>query len=67
MLPPYKTEFIELCMKLGVLKFGSFKLKSGRPGSEQACIQHRGAPDFSLKLPNFKTPSFMHSSMNSVL
>jgi len=30
MLPPYKTEFIELCMKLGVLKFGSFKLKSGR-------------------------------------
>ena len=24
------TEFIELCMRLGVLKFGSFKLKSGR-------------------------------------
>ncbi len=27
---PYQSEFIELCMKLGVLKFGSFKLKSGR-------------------------------------
>jgi len=26
----YKKEFIELCMQLGVLKFGSFKLKSGR-------------------------------------
>jgi orotate phosphoribosyltransferase len=26
----YKDEFIELCMQLGVLKFGSFKLKSGR-------------------------------------
>jgi orotate phosphoribosyltransferase len=27
---PYQDDFIELCMKLGVLKFGSFKLKSGR-------------------------------------
>jgi orotate phosphoribosyltransferase len=27
---PYQREFIELCMTLGVLKFGSFKLKSGR-------------------------------------
>lgn len=27
---PYQTAFIELCMTLGVLKFGSFKLKSGR-------------------------------------
>jgi orotate phosphoribosyltransferase len=27
---PYQNDFIELCMKLGVLKFGSFKLKSGR-------------------------------------
>ncbi len=26
----YQTEFIELCIELGVLKFGSFKLKSGR-------------------------------------
>jgi orotate phosphoribosyltransferase len=26
----YQGEFIELCMQLGVLKFGSFKLKSGR-------------------------------------
>lgn len=26
----YQGEFIELCMRLGVLKFGSFKLKSGR-------------------------------------
>jgi orotate phosphoribosyltransferase len=26
----YKGDFIELCMQLGVLKFGSFKLKSGR-------------------------------------
>jgi len=26
----YQTDFIELCMRLGVLKFGSFKLKSGR-------------------------------------
>jgi orotate phosphoribosyltransferase len=30
MTQPYKIEFIELCMRLGVLKFGSFKLKSGR-------------------------------------
>src|SRR5271169_5380778 len=30
MTPSYKEEFIELCMQLGVLKFGSFKLKSGR-------------------------------------
>ncbi|MDP9066524.1 MAG: orotate phosphoribosyltransferase [Pseudomonadota bacterium] len=27
---PYQREFIELCLALGVLKFGSFKLKSGR-------------------------------------
>ncbi len=26
----YQSEFIDLCMRLGVLKFGSFKLKSGR-------------------------------------
>ena len=26
----YQGDFIELCMQLGVLKFGSFKLKSGR-------------------------------------
>lgn len=26
----YQREFIELCMRLGVLKFGVFKLKSGR-------------------------------------
>ncbi len=26
----YQTAFIELCMELGVLKFGSFRLKSGR-------------------------------------
>src|SRR5271167_978567 len=26
----YQREFIELCMQLGVLRFGSFKLKSGR-------------------------------------
>jgi len=26
----YQTEFIELCVQLGVLKFGRFKLKSGR-------------------------------------
>lgn len=26
----YQSEFIELCMRLGVLKFGSFTLKSGR-------------------------------------
>jgi len=30
MTQAYKDEFIELCMQLGVLKFGSFKLKSGR-------------------------------------
>lgn len=30
MTSAYKDEFIELCMRLGVLKFGSFKLKSGR-------------------------------------
>jgi len=28
--PGYKHEFIELCLRLGVLKFGRFKLKSGR-------------------------------------
>lgn len=27
---PYQSDFIELCMNLGVLKFGSFRLKSGR-------------------------------------
>jgi orotate phosphoribosyltransferase len=27
---PYQSDFIELCMQLGVLKFGSFTLKSGR-------------------------------------
>jgi len=27
---PYQSEFIQLCMKLGVLRFGSFRLKSGR-------------------------------------
>ena len=27
---PYQTEFIELCMQLGVLRFGNFTLKSGR-------------------------------------
>ncbi|MDP9011231.1 MAG: orotate phosphoribosyltransferase [Pseudomonadota bacterium] len=27
---PYQSDFIELCVKLGVLKFGSFTLKSGR-------------------------------------
>ena len=27
---PYQAEFIELCMRLGVLAFGSFRLKSGR-------------------------------------
>jgi orotate phosphoribosyltransferase len=26
----YQTEFIDLCMRLGVLRFGSFTLKSGR-------------------------------------
>ena len=27
---PYQNDFIELCLKLGVLRFGSFRLKSGR-------------------------------------
>ena len=27
---PYQTEFIDLCMRTGVLKFGTFTLKSGR-------------------------------------
>ncbi|MDE2306634.1 MAG: orotate phosphoribosyltransferase [Gammaproteobacteria bacterium] len=27
---PYQSEFIELCLRLGVLKFGRFRLKSGR-------------------------------------
>jgi orotate phosphoribosyltransferase len=27
---PYQSDFIDSCMRLGVLKFGSFKLKSGR-------------------------------------
>jgi orotate phosphoribosyltransferase len=26
----YKTDFIDLCLRLGVLRFGEFKLKSGR-------------------------------------
>jgi orotate phosphoribosyltransferase len=26
----YQSEFIDLCMRLGVLRFGNFKLKSGR-------------------------------------
>jgi orotate phosphoribosyltransferase len=26
----YQREFIDLCIELGVLRFGSFKLKSGR-------------------------------------
>jgi orotate phosphoribosyltransferase len=30
MILPYQSAFIELCTRLGVLKFGSFKLKSGR-------------------------------------
>jgi orotate phosphoribosyltransferase len=30
MTAAYKSDFIELCMRLGVLKFGTFKLKSGR-------------------------------------
>ncbi len=30
MILAYQSEFIELCVQLGVLRFGSFKLKSGR-------------------------------------
>ena len=30
MTQPYQREFIDLCVRLGVLKFGSFRLKSGR-------------------------------------
>jgi orotate phosphoribosyltransferase len=30
MILPYQRDFIDLCTRLGVLKFGSFKLKSGR-------------------------------------
>jgi orotate phosphoribosyltransferase len=30
MILPYQSGFIDLCTRLGVLKFGSFKLKSGR-------------------------------------
>lgn len=30
MVPAYRSEFIDLCMRLGVLKFGEFTLKSGR-------------------------------------
>src|SRR6202167_1629203 len=30
MMLPYQSDFIDLCTRLGVLKFGSFKLKSGR-------------------------------------
>jgi orotate phosphoribosyltransferase len=30
MILPYQSDFIDLCTRLGVLKFGSFKLKSGR-------------------------------------
>ncbi len=29
-MTPYKTEFLELALELGVLKFGEFTLKSGR-------------------------------------
>ena len=29
-MQPYKTEFLELALELGVVKFGEFKLKSGR-------------------------------------
>jgi orotate phosphoribosyltransferase len=30
MTQPYQSDFIDLCVRLGVLKFGSFRLKSGR-------------------------------------
>jgi orotate phosphoribosyltransferase len=30
MTEPYQSDFIDLCMRLGVLTFGRFKLKSGR-------------------------------------
>jgi orotate phosphoribosyltransferase len=30
MSPAYQTDFIDLCVRLGVLRFGSFTLKSGR-------------------------------------
>jgi orotate phosphoribosyltransferase len=30
MTPAYQSEFIDLCVRLGVLRFGSFRLKSGR-------------------------------------
>jgi orotate phosphoribosyltransferase len=30
MAPAYQSEFIDLCVQLGVLRFGSFTLKSGR-------------------------------------
>jgi orotate phosphoribosyltransferase len=30
MILAYQSEFIDLCVQLGVLKFGNFKLKSGR-------------------------------------
>ena len=30
MTQPFQREFIDLCIELGVLKFGEFKLKSGR-------------------------------------
>jgi orotate phosphoribosyltransferase len=30
MMQPYQSEFIDLCERLGVLRFGSFRLKSGR-------------------------------------
>ncbi|GAC1663968.1 MAG: orotate phosphoribosyltransferase [Steroidobacteraceae bacterium] len=30
MIPAYQTDFINLCVRLGVLRFGSFTLKSGR-------------------------------------
>ena len=30
MTSAYKNDFIELCLRLGVLKFGGFRLKSGR-------------------------------------
>jgi orotate phosphoribosyltransferase len=30
MIPAYQSDFIDLCVRLGVLRFGSFTLKSGR-------------------------------------
>ena len=44
MIRPYQSEFIELCERLGVLRFGSFKLKSGRDSPyffNAGLVQHR--------------------------